>query len=190
MSQDNLFQSLLAEAESKRHEQEAHAEAVKAAKRAELQEMVKGVDKALKGQKKGFKPVPSLRPQRGIQLAACKRNHQLIEEMVTRGESYAATAKVIEQREGYRIDQVTVNNYCKTNDIQQGEKDTWENQLRPQLEAIKKDIANGATRAELSIKYGAPMSSIGDFLKRHGLSTKQAPKFKLDLGSLKKRDWS
>jgi len=190
MSQDNLFKALLAEAEAKRIAQEARADAVKAAKRAELQALSEECDKAMKRAPKGFKPVPSLKPQRGLQLAMCKRNHALIVEMMGRGESFAETARAISKLEGDRLEQVTVNNYCKANGIEQVEKPTWHNLLTPHLESIRDDVEDGLTRHELSIKYNAPLSSLGDFLKHHGISTAKGPTFKLDLGSLKRRDWT
>lgn len=184
MSQDNLFKAMLPESEAKSQEQDEKVLLRQKAKKEEMQRMLKEGEKVTKYGKGTKKPGGD----RFSQLAACDRHAGLIRRMVADElQTYSEAARAVSKLEGSTVTPQTLNLWCKRNGIKSAKLMAY-SRLEPHLDEVRRMCNTGHSRAEIMHKFDVSSSTLGDFMKLHGLSTGGRKPAKLQIGGIKRNE--
>lgn len=166
MQDQGSFAHVLAEAEAQRQAIEAHAEAVKLARKASLYALAKEADAAIKGKKAHQPLAPS--PRRDV----CKKYKRQIKEWVAAGVSFAAIADMLSEIEKADIYYQMIQHFCKKEGIEKPPIiNADEVKLTESIEEVKRLIAEGITRPGLLKHFGVSKHNLDTFLAANKLGT-------------------
>ena len=179
-----IFDELLNEAEMLRDEQDAKVLQRQKAKKEEMARLLKEGEKVTKYSKGTKKPGG----ERFSQFDACDRHADLIRRMVgDEFKTYSDTARAVSRLEGQTVAPQTMNIWCKRNGLKSAKLMAYAH-LEPHLDEIRRMCNTGHSRAEIMQRFEVSSSTLGDFMKLHGLSTGGRKPPKLQIGGIKRNE--
>ena len=159
------FAAVLAEAEVKRLEQEAHFETVRAARAAELKMLAEAMD--TKGYRKaGSEAVHKHAP--GQVQEILQEWHKEIAAMCQNLFTLAQMAKWVSEKAGFKIAPESVRDYCDRHGLRQKKaKSGVYLKMGQSHDQIVAWVAEGKTRLQISDLLGIPYRLVSDYIYTH-----------------------